>query len=134
MAVEQDVQVSIFLDCTGGQTMLDPAGTGSSWTYIKGIKQKGIWPILTDPTDKMESKYVYCHSLPFLGARYNPNVWSSENMKKKDVRPRFHPGCEVSKATECYEPFTNGVTATKAHAFLIAAAREILCFIQSFSF
>lgn len=53
MSVEEDVQISIFLDCTGGQTMLDPAGTGK-WKYIRGVKQKGVWPFFTDPTDKME--------------------------------------------------------------------------------
>lgn len=45
----------MVLDCTGGQTMLDPAGTGG-WSFIKGVKQKGVWPFITDATDKVGSK------------------------------------------------------------------------------
>lgn len=54
--VSDHVQVTIVLDCTGGQTMLDPAGTGSQWKYIKGVKQRGIWPFITDATDKVSSE------------------------------------------------------------------------------
>lgn len=37
--------------------MLDPAGTGG-WSFIKGVKQKGVWPFVTDATDKVASKIV----------------------------------------------------------------------------
>lgn len=58
MSVDERVQLSIFLDTTGGQTMMDVAGTGS-WSFIPGVLQKGLWPFVTDATDKMQSMQLH---------------------------------------------------------------------------
>ncbi|CDJ68977.1 ICE-like protease (caspase) p20 domain-containing protein, putative [Eimeria necatrix] len=63
LSVAPQVHVCMILDTCGCQTILDPAGTGSVWTFIKGVKQKGLWPLLTDPTNRMQR------------ASYNSNVW-----------------------------------------------------------
>eukprot|EP01054_Gregarina_sp_Poly1_P003662 Gregarina_sp_Poly_1__3661@NODE_207_length_11414_cov_43_030493_g184_i0_p2_GENE_NODE_207_length_11414_cov_43_030493_g184_i0NODE_207_length_11414_cov_43_030493_g184_i0_p2_ORF_typecomplete_len680_score80_46Peptidase_C14/PF00656_22/7e32_NODE_207_length_11414_cov_43_030493_g184_i050637102 len=112
LSVDEDVQLSIFLDCTGGQTMLDPAGTGT-WKYIKGVKQKGLWPFVTDPTFKMER------------ARYDPSVWTSEAMRKKEVRPRFIPGVEVGNTQDLLGAIANHSfenPSTKLRGFQVCAA------------
>lgn len=57
MSVPNEVQVSVFLDCTGGQTMMDVNGTGG-WSVVPGILQKGFWPFVTDATDKMQSESI----------------------------------------------------------------------------
>eukprot|EP01055_Gregarina_sp_Pseudo9_P001240 Gregarina_sp_Pseudo_9__1239@NODE_181_length_3804_cov_17_433201_g167_i0_p1_GENE_NODE_181_length_3804_cov_17_433201_g167_i0NODE_181_length_3804_cov_17_433201_g167_i0_p1_ORF_typecomplete_len685_score123_83Peptidase_C14/PF00656_22/1e33_NODE_181_length_3804_cov_17_433201_g167_i013343388 len=112
LSVDESVQLSIFLDCTGGQTMLDPAGTGT-WRYIKGVKQKGLWPFVTDPTFKMER------------ARYDPTVWTAESMRKKEVRPRFVPGEEVGNTQDLVGAIANPSfenPSTKLRGFHICAA------------
>ncbi|KAH0476381.1 MAG: uncharacterized protein KVP18_003424 [Porospora cf. gigantea A] len=88
--ISEQCQLSIFLDCTGGQTLLDPTGTGSKMRFVKGLKQKGIWPI-TNPTDK-----VY-------RATYNPSTWKHPSMFEKHVRPRFVPGAEVDNTKDLRE-------------------------------
>lgn len=40
--------------------MLDPAGTGT-WSFIKGVKQRGVWPFITDATDKVSRTLVANH-------------------------------------------------------------------------
>ncbi|CBZ56278.1 putative ICE-like protease (caspase) p20 domain-containing protein [Neospora caninum Liverpool] len=75
-------QLTIFLDCCGGQTVLDPAGSLSRFTFIKGVKQRGMWPF-SDPTDKM------------CLAKYRPDVWASPDMHKQVVQPRYIPAVEV---------------------------------------
>lgn len=53
MCVESNVQLTIILDCNGGQTLLE---TSNAWSSIRGVMQKGLWPLLTDVTSKVKSK------------------------------------------------------------------------------
>ncbi|PFH31416.1 ICE family protease (caspase) p20 domain-containing protein [Besnoitia besnoiti] len=82
LTIPDRTQLTIFLDCCGGQTILDPAGTLSPFTFIKGVKQRGIWPF-SDATDKM---YL---------ANYRTSVWMHPDMEKQVVQPRYMPGVEV---------------------------------------
>eukprot|EP01069_Polyplicarium_translucidae_P003342 Polyplicarium_translucidae@DN2280_c0_g1_i5.p1 len=113
-------QLSIFLDCNGGQTMLDPAGTGS-WRYIRGIKQKGVWPFLTDPTSKVNR------------AKYDSSVWMSERMRMRHARPRFVPGIDVDNTANLADPALQGASAhpIRCRAFLLAAAPWGQCAVEA---
>lgn len=91
LSVSNDVQVTMILDCNGGQTMLDPSGTGK-WNFIKGVKQRGVWPFITDATDKVAR------------AVYDQTPWMDEAMKKRGARPRFVPGVDVSSTQELLDP------------------------------
>ncbi|EZG61399.1 putative ICE-like protease (caspase) p20 domain protein [Gregarina niphandrodes] len=110
LSVSDRVQLTIFLDCAGGQSSLDVSG-GNKWTFIKGVVQKGIWP-LTDPTDKMHR------------ARYDSRVWTHHTMKAKGVRPRYVPGVEVNDTNELSDVQTRFKKGggEKTHAYMICGA------------
>ncbi|KEP62332.1 UNVERIFIED_CONTAM: ICE family protease (caspase) p20 domain-containing protein [Hammondia hammondi] len=105
-------QLSIFLDCCGGQTVLDPAGTPSRFTFIKGVKQRGMWPF-SDPTDKM------------CLAKYRSDVWASPDMQKQVVQPRYIPAVEVQSLSCVSTASVKGDEHEKPglfNAYCIAAA------------
>ncbi|KFH09212.1 ICE family protease (caspase) p20 domain-containing protein [Toxoplasma gondii VAND] len=105
-------QLSIFLDCCGGQTVLDPAGTSSRFTFIKGVKQRGMWPF-SDPTDKM------------CLAKYRSDVWASPDMQKQVVQPRYLPAVEVQSLSCVSTASVKGDEHEKPgllNAYCIAAA------------
>lgn len=121
LSVAKDVQVTAILDCNGGQTMLDPAGTGT-WSFIKGVKQRGVWPFVTDATDKVAS------------AVYDPEPWSHPMMKKHGARPRFVPGAEIASAQELLDPTlqkSNLQLVTRVKGYLFAAAPWGQCAIEA---
>eukprot|EP00922_Rhytidocystis_sp_ex-Travisia-forbesii_P023154 GHVS01034000.1.p2 GENE.GHVS01034000.1~~GHVS01034000.1.p2 ORF type:complete len:561 (-),score=84.71 GHVS01034000.1:2011-3585(-) len=107
--IDREAQLTIILDCAGGQTMLDPAGTDSGWSFIKGVKQKGIWPFLTNPTNK-----VY-------RATYDPSVWTHPDMQRHMTRPRYIPGIEVDSTAALIDPSLQQAPSTA----IVTAA---LCF------
>ena len=71
LGIPYSTQMTIILDTSGGQTILDPAGTDSGWTFIRGVKQKGLWPLLTNPTNKMHR------------ATYNKDVWGHPGRREE---------------------------------------------------
>ncbi|KAL8440137.1 hypothetical protein Efla_005256 [Eimeria flavescens] len=112
LSVAPQVHVCMLLDTCGCQTMLDPAGTGSVWSYIKGVKQKGLWPLLTDATNRMQR------------ANYQSQVWLDPNMQAQRVRPRYLPCVEISsaKAVRCPVLCASRPLSGDSRAYLLAAA------------
>eukprot|EP00923_Selenidium_pygospionis_P020182 GHVN01034990.1.p1 GENE.GHVN01034990.1~~GHVN01034990.1.p1 ORF type:complete len:564 (-),score=64.30 GHVN01034990.1:4867-6558(-) len=121
LSVAETVQLTIILDCNGGQTILDPTGTGTRWQYIKGVKQKGLWPFITDPTDKMNR------------AKYDSSVWKDKQMYGRLVRPRFIPGIEVSNTDALIDPTFQKPTATRlrSKSYLLAGAPFNQCALEA---
>jgi len=120
LSVDEQAQVTLILDCNGGQTMLDPAGTGN-WFYIKGVKQKGFWPFITDPTNKVNR------------AKYDSRIWKDEAMYRKFARPRFLPGIDIASTSELATPSQQKFAhpPLKAKAFLLAAAPWGQCAVEA---
>ncbi|PHJ15760.1 ice family protease p20 domain-containing protein [Cystoisospora suis] len=116
LSIPSTTQLTVFLDCSGGQTILDPAGSLTPFSFIKGVKQRGVWPV-TDPTDKMHR------------AVYRKVVWTDPDMQKQLVRPRYLPGVEVQSIKGLADPLLQSVHAAghpTYNAFCIAAARKEL--------
>ncbi|ANQ10473.1 Peptidase [Plasmodium coatneyi] len=108
--------MTIVLDCSGCQTILDPAGTENSLSYIKGCKQKGIWPI-TNPTNKVHK------------AIYDVTILNNASMKKYFCKSRYHQLIEVESTAAMIDPLLQSVSslpiAPKAYCFCAATWEQI---------
>ncbi|CRH03975.1 metacaspase-like protein, putative [Plasmodium relictum] len=116
LSVNSNSQMTIILDCSGGQTILDPAGTENSWSYIKGCKQKGIWPI-TNPTDKVHK------------AIYDITILNNSAMKKYFCKSRFSELIEVESTSAMIDPLLQSISslpiAPKAYCLCAATWEQI---------
>ncbi|KAF8819929.1 ICE family protease (caspase) p20 domain-containing protein [Cardiosporidium cionae] len=128
LGIDRTVQLTMILDCNGGQTILDPAGTVNGWTYIKGVKQKGFWPILTNPTNKM-NRAVYNQK---AFTNFKSILWSKLNMRSQYVRPRFIPGISIDSTSVISDPFLmqGGVIPLTAKAYCLTASTWSQCAIE----
>lgn len=91
-------QMTILLDCSGGQTILDPAGTENYLTYIKGCKQKGIWPI-SNPTNKVHK------------AVYDTSILEHASMTKYFCQPRYASLTEVESTAAMIDPLLQSASS-----------------------
>ncbi|CRG95681.1 metacaspase-like protein, putative [Plasmodium gallinaceum] len=116
LSINSNSQMTIILDCSGGQTILDPAGTENSWSYIKGCKQKGIWPI-TNPTDKVHK------------AVYDITILNNSTMKKYFCKSRFSELIEVESTAAMIDPLLQSISslpiAPKAYCLCAATWEQI---------
>eukprot|EP00923_Selenidium_pygospionis_P002901 GHVN01004447.1.p1 GENE.GHVN01004447.1~~GHVN01004447.1.p1 ORF type:complete len:654 (+),score=67.09 GHVN01004447.1:170-2131(+) len=121
LSVPETVQVTIIFDSNGGQTILDSTTLGRPWQPVKGIKQKGFWPLITDVTDKVSR------------AKYNPSVWKDRHMSSRFVRPRFLPGIDVSNTDDLIDPTFQKRTSANLHSksYLLAAAPHSQCAVEA---
>ncbi|ETW29226.1 hypothetical protein PFFCH_03351 [Plasmodium falciparum FCH/4] len=116
LSINESAQMTIILDCSGGQTILDPAGTENSLSYIKGCKQKGIWPI-TNPTNKVHK------------AIYDITILNNTSMKKYFCRSRYSKLIEVESTSAMIDPLLQSISslpvAPKAYCLCAATWEQI---------
>ncbi|VUZ98375.1 metacaspase-3, putative [Plasmodium vivax] len=116
LSINASAQMTIVLDCSGCQTILDPAGTENSLSYIKGCKQKGIWPI-TNPTNKVHK------------AIYDVTIMNNASMKKYFCKSRYHQMIEVESTAAMIDPLLQSISslpiAPKAYCFCAATWEQI---------
>lgn len=116
LSIHSKATMTIVLDCSGCQTILDPAGTENSWSYIKGCKQKGIWPI-THPTNKVHK------------ASYDISIFNNESMKKHFCRSRFANLIEVDSTSAMIDPLLQCISSPtippKAYCLCAATWEQI---------
>ncbi|SCM05136.1 metacaspase-like protein [Plasmodium chabaudi chabaudi] len=115
LSINSTAQMTIILDTSGGQTILDPAGTENS-SYIKGCKQKGIWPI-TNPTNKVHK------------AIYDITILDNNSMKKYMCKPRYSKLIEVDSTSAMIDPLLQSISSfplpTKAYCLCAATWEQI---------
>ncbi|VEV56971.1 metacaspase-like protein [Plasmodium vinckei vinckei] len=115
LSINPTAQMTIILDTSGGQTILDPAGTENS-SYIKGCKQKGIWPI-TNPTNKVHK------------AIYDITILDNSSMKKYMCKPRYSKLIEVDSTSAMIDPLLQSISSfplpTKAYCLCAATWEQI---------
>ncbi|CXI54301.1 metacaspase-like protein [Plasmodium berghei] len=115
LSINSTAQMTIILDTSGGQTILDPAGTENS-SYIKGCKQKGIWPI-TNPTNKVYK------------AIYDITILDNNSMKKYMCKPRYSKLIEVDSTSAMIDPLLQSISSfpipTKAYCLCAATWEQI---------
>ncbi|EUD65965.1 hypothetical protein C922_03692 [Plasmodium inui San Antonio 1] len=116
LSINASAQMTIVLDCSGCQTILDPAGTENSLSYIKGCKQKGIWPI-TNPTNKVHK------------AIYDVTILNNASMKKYFCKSRYHQLVEVESTAAMIDPLLQSISslpiAPKAYCFCASTWEQI---------
>ncbi|SBT72379.1 metacaspase-like protein [Plasmodium malariae] len=98
LSINISAQMTIILDCSGGQTILDPAGTENSLSYIKGCKQKGIWPI-ANPTNKVHK------------AVYDITILNHISMKKYFCKSRYSKLIEVESTSAMIDPLLQSISS-----------------------
>jgi len=108
------VQLSIFMDCCGVQSLLDPCGTAKSWPnhHIKGAKTKGIWP-LANVSDKV------------MRAEYKTSIMRNAHLYDRYARPRYIPGEEVNNTQDLRDfslQVTGSIDNTQMSGFQFSAA------------
>ncbi|WBY58059.1 metacaspase-3 [Plasmodium yoelii yoelii] len=115
LSINSTAQMTIILDTSGGQTILDPAGTENS-SYIKGCKQKGIWPI-TNPTNKVYK------------AIYDITILDNNSMKKYMCKSRYSKLIEVDSTSAMIDPLLQSISSfplpTKAYCLCAATWEQI---------
>ncbi|CCF73733.1 Caspase domain [Babesia microti strain RI] len=98
VSADPDSKLVVFLDTSGGQTILDPSSVPHPvYTFIKGCKLQGIWPICT-ATDKV--------NLP----KYDLKIWKAPEMEKGKCRPKFLPATQVDNVEELRDPVLQAAT------------------------
>eukprot|EP00915_Cephaloidophora_sp_WS-2016_P006560 GHVH01008849.1.p1 GENE.GHVH01008849.1~~GHVH01008849.1.p1 ORF type:complete len:548 (+),score=60.49 GHVH01008849.1:143-1786(+) len=108
------IQLDIFMDCCGAQTLLDPCGTNKSWPHhhIKGAKTKGLW-LISNVSDKV------------LRAEYKASLMRDPQLYDRYARPRYIPGEEVGN-TQTLRDFSlqlsGGVDNTSISGYQFSAA------------
>ncbi|KJP89837.1 hypothetical protein AK88_00548 [Plasmodium fragile] len=116
LSINANAQMTIVLDCSGCQTILDPAGTENSLSYIKGCKKKGIWPI-TNPTNKVHK------------AIYDVTIMNNASMKKYFCKSRYHQLIEVESTAAMIDPLLQSSSSLpippKAYCFCAATWEQI---------